>query len=512
MRRKTFALCLAVVMALGMLTGCGGSSESKVYNMAVAAFPDTLNPTANVDVSMATTQALFDCLYSTDSNGDVTYYLAKSCEASDDGLTYTLTLRDDATWSDGEKITADDVIFTTKYYKKYVSSAVASLTSGYNCKKKDDQTVIITLDAAESSFENDLGSIRLLPAHVFNNDISKVDGSEYLNSEKLVGSGAYTISEINKGESYVLKARDDYYGGTPGMATLNLRLMSDFNSQKTAFENGELSSITISSKDDYDKYNTDDYNITSFSSGQVIHLQYNPDGQSNNGLSDDARSAISKAIDRSEIVNTVYGSEDLASEANSMFASTQKFYDDSITHKVDTAGAKKLAKSSGLSEKTIHIIYNKTLNNAEAIGTVIQQQLAKAGIKAEVEGYDATAFYTRVFHAMAGTDKSAAEATDWDYAIGSDSGMYGDASANQLTYAYMGLLGEKTSGLVIQAYGTADESKREELFKQAQQTVDKDMYWVPLVEETTVIVSQKDISGYDKNMKKPLFINYAAFK
>lgn len=520
MKRRALAVCLALAMTVGMMAGCGSKdaskssssgSEAKVYNMAVAAFPDTLNPTANVDVNMAITQALFDCLYATDANGDTTYYLAKSCEASDDGLTYTLTLRDDATWSDGEKITADDVIFTTNYYLQYVSSAVVSLTQGYTCEKVDDQTVEFKLEAPESSFQNDLGSIRLIPAHVFNDDIDSVDGSDYLNSEKLVGSGAYTIDEINAGESYVLKARDDYYGGKAAMETLNIRLMSDSNSQQMAFDNGELSSITISTVDDYDKYNTDDYNLTTFSSGQVIHLQYNPDGQSNQGLSTDERSAIAKAIDRDEIVSTVYGSDEFAKPADSMFATTQKYYDDSIKHEVDTEGAKALAESSGLKDKTVHIIFNTTLENAEAIGVVIQQQLAEAGIKAEVQGYDPTAYYTRVFHAMAGTDKSAAEATDWDYAIGSDSGMYGDASANQLTYSYMGLLGEQTSGLVIGAYGTADETQREAMFKQAQQSVDEEMYWVPLVEETTVIVSQKNITGYDKNMQKPLFINYSAF-
>ena len=521
MKRRALAVCLALAMTVGMMAGCGSKdasksnsssgSEAKVYNMAVAAFPDTLNPTANVDVNMAITQALFDCLYSTDANGDTTYYLAKSCEASDDKLTYTLTLRDDATWSDGEKITADDVIFTTNYYQKYASGAFISLTQGYTCEKVDDQTVKFTLDSFESSFGKDLGSIRLLPAHIFNDDIDSVDGSEYLNSEKLVGSGAYTISEMNTGESYVLKARDDYYGGKPGMEILNMRLMSDSNSQQMAFDSGELSSIIVSTADDYKKYNTDDYNVTTFSSGQVIHLQYNPDGQSNQGLSADERSAVAKAIDRDEIVKTAYGSEDLAKPSDSMFASTQKYFDDSIKHEVDTEGAKALAESTGLKDKTLHIIYNTTLKNAEAIGVVVQQQLAEAGIKAEVQGYDPAAFYQRTFHAAMGNDKTATEATDWDYAIGSDSGMYGDASANQLTYAFMSLFGEQASGLVIGAYGTADETQREAMFKQAQQAVNANGYWISLVEENTVIVSQKNIVGYDKNMQKPVFINYSAF-
>jgi peptide/nickel transport system substrate-binding protein len=529
MKRKILALCLACAMTVGTLTGCGSGnsadsaadstaegsasgSDATVFNMPITVFPETLNPTDNVDADMAVNQALYECLYATDANGETYYYLAESCEAGEDGLSLTVKLRDNATWSDGEDITADDVLFTVDYYQNCVSDAVASLTGGgYTCEKTDDKTVTVTLDAPMSSFENDFGSIRLLPAHVFDNDTDKVEGSEYLtDADKIVTSGAYTVAEINSGESFVLKARDDYYGGTPGFETLNLVLKTDSNAQQLAFDSGELSCFAISSADDYEKYNTDDYNLTSYSSGRVVHLQYNPDGQSGEGLSDDAKQAIANAIDRDELVATVYGSDELGMAADSMFASTQTYYDDSLTHETDLEAAKELAESSGLTEKTVNIIYNTTYANGESIAVVLQQQLANAGITAEVQGYDPSAFYTRVFHAMMGESDSA-EATDWDYAVGFDSGMYGDASANQLTYAYMGLLGEKTSGLVIQAYSTADESEKEALFKEAQQTADEEGYWIPLTEETKVVVSQKNITGFEKNMKDPMFINYSAF-
>lgn len=519
MKRKSLAICLALVMAMGMLAGCGSdTSESsdnsagkaKVFNMPITTAPETLNPTANMDADMAVTQALFDCLYSTDAEGNTTYYLAESCEPGEDGMTFTLKLRDGITWSDGEDITADDVLFTVDYYQNFVSAAVISLTQGYTCEKVDDKTVTFQLEMPESSFQNDIGSLRLLPAHIFENDINAVDGSEYLNSEKLVGSGAYTIAEINTGESYVLKAREDYYAGQSAIETLNLLLMADANAQQMAFDNGEISCYEITTADDYEKYNTDDYNLTTYSSGKVLHLQYNPDGQDGQGLSADERKAIADAIDRNEIVDTVYGTDKLAMPADSMFASTQAYFDDSISHERDLDNAKQLAESTGLAGKTIHIIYNTTVVNGESIAVVVQQELAEAGIQAEVQGYDPSAFYTRVFHIMFGGSESA-EATDWDYAIGFDSGMYGDASANQLTYASVGFLGENASGLVLQAYSTPDETQREELFKEAQKAVDEDGYWIPLAEEMTVIASQKNITGFEKNMQKPLFINYSAF-
>ncbi len=516
MKKRFISLGLVLVMSLSMLMGCGssdsseteGASEEKVFSMAISEMPETVNPVENTDTVLTVAQAMFEKLFVTDANGEVTYYLAESFEPSEDKMTYTLKLRDNATWSDGTDITADDVLFTVDYYQNEAQMGLTTLQSGYTCEKVDDKTVNFKLDAPVGSFGTDAGHIFLYPAHVFENDVTKIAGSEYLSSEKMVTSSAYTVAEWNAGESFVLKARDDYYNGRPAIDTLNLILMQDENSKQLAFDNGELSCITISSKEDLEKYSTDDYDVYNFSAGKVVHLQYNAIGQKGAGLTAEERRAIELSIDRQEIVDTVYGSDEIAFPSYSMFASTQAYFDGDYKAEQNVEEAKKLAEANGLTEKTITIIYNTTNPTAEATGVVVQQQLAAIGVNAAVQGYDPAAFYSRVF-ALAINPESE-EAKDWDYAIGFDSGMYGDASVNQLTYAAMGLLGEQTSGAFMQAYGTVDEAEKETLFKNVQAM--EEGYWIPIVEENKIVVSQKNVTGYDKVQLVPVFANYSFFE
>lgn len=520
MKKRVSVLVFVAVMAASLVSGCGSKggnekkepekSVEKVFNMPIGAMPGVLAPTDGTNTAMTYLQAMYERLYCVNAEGEYTYFLAESCDVSEDSLTYTIKLRDDAVWSDGTPITSDDVVFTVDYYQNFAQSVVSTLTSGYTAEAVDEKTVKLVLEKPVGSFYDDFGGVRLMPAHVFENNSANVDGSEKLTGTEVVTSGPYTIAEWNAGESMILKAREDYYRGKAGIETLNFVVMPEENSQELAFENGELSCIEISNAESYEKYSSDEnYNTVVFPAGNVVHLQYNPDGQEGKGLSDDERLAVELAISREEIAKTAYGSEILAEPAHSCFATTQAYYNKELTHKQDTDKAKELVSSTGMKDKTITIIYNNLAAGVEDIAVVIQQELTQAGLNVQVQGYDAAAFYGRVFHAMMGAADTA-EATDWDYAIGSDSGLYGDSSSAMVTYSTMKLLGEEGSAMMLQAYAEPDEAKREELFKKAQAVTDEANVFIPLVETNEVLAAQKNVTGIDKMKIKPVFVDYWA--
>ena len=530
MKKRLFTLLLAMLMVVSMFAGCGSTADSgeaqapaqeqpqaekpaevaeKVFNMAIADLPEVLNPADGTDSAMTYLLAMYERLYNVDADGNYHFYLAESCDVSEDGLTYTVKLRKDATWSDGTLITADDLLFTVAYYQTYVTSVVSTLTSGYTANKVDDHTVELVLESITGSFYDDLCWIRMIPSHVFDGNIDIVDGSEKLTGTGVVTSGPYTIAEWNSGESLILKAREDYYRGKAPIDKLNFIVMPDANAQKLAFENGELSALGISDVETYNKYNNENYNLVTFPAGKVVHLQYNPDGQQGQGLTDDERLAVELSLNREEIATAVYGNDVLASPAHSCFASTQAYFNADITHAQDIEKATALAESSGLKDKTITIIYNNFSAGSEGVAVVVQQQLAQIGVQAVVQGYDAAAFYPRAFHAAFGAFDTA-EATDWDYAVGFDGGLYGDASSSMVTYSFMGLLGEAGSGLMLAAYSTADVAQREELFKQAQVATDASHYFPSLVETNVVIATQKNVVGADTIKISPFFADYWA--
>ncbi len=515
MKKRILAICMVMLMTITGLIGCGSDAGSedtqgtteKKFNMAISEMPEVLSPTDGTDSAMTYLQAMYERLYAEDADGNMHYYLAESYDVSADGMKYTVHLNPDAVWSDGTAITADDVVFTLSYYQTHAQSVVSTLQSGYSVAAVDEKTVEITMERPTGSFYSDLGSVRLMPSHVFEGNIDAVDGSEKLTGTGVVTSGPYVISEWNAGESMVLSAREDYYRGKANIETLNFIVMPEANSQELAFERGELSCLEISTVDVYDKFNTDDYNMTVFPAGKVVHLQYNPDGQEGNGLSDEERNAVALAIDREEIAAVAYGNDTLAMPANSCFATTQKYYNDEITHEQDVEGAKALVESTGLADKTMTIIYNNFAPGSENIAVVLQQQLTEAGMNVQVQGYDATAFYGRVFHTVMGiTD--APEALDWDWAVGFDGGLYGDASAAMVSYAFMGLFGEEGSGMMLGASVTPDEAEREAIFKQAQVVVDQANTFISLVETNTVVATHKNVTGVDAVKSKPIFLDY----
>ena len=135
MKKSLISLLLCLGMVSALVAGCGssagggkteggtestGSTEGtesagtngNTLTIPVSATVTTLNPLLDTMAEGKLQLSPFsDELYYMEDD-ETRYYLAESCEVSEDGLTYTLKLKDNLKWHDGEPITADDVIFT----------------------------------------------------------------------------------------------------------------------------------------------------------------------------------------------------------------------------------------------------------------------------------------------------------------------------------------------------------------------------------------------------------------
>ena len=129
-------MLLAAIMLIGM-TACGSNNDADVDNnnnaeqgqdqnqetekkdtftVAISYMPDQLSPNnGGSDDYTSMTRPLYDRLFMENNEGGIDYYLADSLTISEDGKTYEVHIRDDANWSDGEPITAEDVEFTVNY-------------------------------------------------------------------------------------------------------------------------------------------------------------------------------------------------------------------------------------------------------------------------------------------------------------------------------------------------------------------------------------------------------------
>ena len=151
-------LLVVLLTILFVLTGCsnGGGGEKKeeqVYIVAQDGEPATLNPDAiSDDFNYTIVQNIFPRLYKLNNAFNAIPDLATSYDVSDDALTYTFHLRDNAVWTDGEKVTSADAVYTFNEIidKQYANANVFGFVE--SIEAPDDYTVVFHMSEPDGSF------------------------------------------------------------------------------------------------------------------------------------------------------------------------------------------------------------------------------------------------------------------------------------------------------------------------------------------------------------------------
>ncbi|MEM8903323.1 MAG: ABC transporter substrate-binding protein [Actinomycetota bacterium] len=183
-----------------------------------------------------------DTLLVLDERNEPQPLLATGFEVSDDGTLYTMTLRDDVTWHDGEPFDADDVAFTFDYV---VANAHPRWTPGVadvtGVEVIDPATVAITLDGANPDFPvRPLADMPILAEHVW------ADVADPQNSgvEQNIGTGPYVLASYEAGQRYELEANPNWAPGTPAVSRLIIPIIPEPATAFAALQSGELGMVT----------------------------------------------------------------------------------------------------------------------------------------------------------------------------------------------------------------------------------------------------------------------------
>ena len=124
LRRITALFCSMIIALSLLLTGCGKSASSVASDTMVIPILSDISSFFTIAGDDTLNEVLspgFDNLFTVVDSKTTNWHLAKSCDVSDDGLTYTIKLRENLTFSDGNPLTAEDVVFsmTTADYMGY---------------------------------------------------------------------------------------------------------------------------------------------------------------------------------------------------------------------------------------------------------------------------------------------------------------------------------------------------------------------------------------------------------
>jgi peptide/nickel transport system substrate-binding protein len=222
--------------------GDGGTATGGTVRIGGGGYPDSLNPGNGV---LSEAYALYELVYDTpiavNAAGEYVPELATDWSVSEDGLTWTMTIREGATFHDGEPLTADDVAFTIQLYRDteafpFLPSYAAPFET---IEAPDDTTVMLTTAEPLNTFESYMAFIYVLPAHIWEAEADPVD---FENAE-MIGSGPFSLVEAAQGEFVELASNADYWGTPPNIDGVIIRTIDNADARITALTTGEVDAI-----------------------------------------------------------------------------------------------------------------------------------------------------------------------------------------------------------------------------------------------------------------------------
>lgn len=434
--KRLLALSMALCLMATAFVGCGGANDAtpasgsttasgasvdnggeKVVTLANVAAWEALHPlSSNRDNHVAFLYPIYESWVTLTNEGEIIPRLFESWEQSEeDPRILTCHLNQNAIWSDGEPITAHDIVFTMELAsdpdlpvgnsRQVVVNFVGTDATGIRVEGEelgvtalDDYTVQFHYkDTVAPTVLNELYCLRYtftLPEHC----LADIPVESVLTDpfwENPVTSGAFTIDGIISGERIEYVARDDYYLGRPQMDRLVIRVITADN-LLSAFLAGEIDGTVYGSQMSYGDYllakeesSLETFEAPGFSNA---HLLLN-----NQTLDQNVRLAMDCAIDKETIINDVlYG---YARQAISAIVPENPYRDENVQgNPYDVELAKEyLAKSDYDTSRPIRLILASTNTLGQQIAVLVQQNLAEIGLTVNIETYDTTSVSSMLF-------------------------------------------------------------------------------------------------------------------
>lgn len=250
----------------------------------------------------------FDTLYQLDVDGVPQPWLVTETTVSDDGLTITLDLREDVTWHDGEAFTAEDVVFTIDYYGTHTHPRFTrAVTPIASAEADGDYRVILNMARLFPSIEiSTFADMPILPQHIWSEiENPNAEDVNYTLTQN-TGTGPYQLVEYEPNQFYRLEANPDYFGGAPQVDELVFIVYASLTGSIAAIQADEVDMIVESvPPEQVDLLGLrDDIDIIQGPLFTTEMLIYDVDRFPFQEAA--VREAISLAIDREDLIETVY--------------------------------------------------------------------------------------------------------------------------------------------------------------------------------------------------------------
>lgn len=323
---KRVGLGAVTLLSAVTLAACGGSSSSSSsskneINWCIPTEINTLDISKNTDTysSIAIGNSGSNLLRR-NKKGELKPDLAEKVEVSDDGLTYTATLRDNLKWSDGSDLIAEDFVYTwQRIVDPTTASEYAYLASDAHVLnaeeviagtksvdelgvKADGNKVIFTLSSPSPQFMSLLSFTNFMPqSKAF---VEKAGADYGTNSDKALYSGPYTVEDWNGTSGTFKLVKNKYYWDADNVKNekVNIQTIKKPDTAVQMYKDGELDAAGISGTEAIYNANKNNKDVVQVPEATTAYLVYNETGTVPALTNTKIRQALNLATDREGIV------------------------------------------------------------------------------------------------------------------------------------------------------------------------------------------------------------------
>ncbi len=492
MKKRIAVLLLTTVLACAPVFGPGattlmageaeGASSGKT-ELVVGLSQDLDNSLDPYQITAAGTREVlfnvFEGLVKPDTDGNFVDAVASEHSISEDGLTYTFTLRDGVKFHNGEDVTTDDVLYSFETCAATATNtAVAGALSDIQDITADEGRIIITLREANSSFLSTVSSVSIVPK----------DYSDQATAP--IGTGPFKFDSYSPQDKVVFLRNDDYYGGAPALSKVTCRIFEDANALYTSLNAGALDLAFHMALDQVNNL-SNGYDVIEGEMNLVQALYLN------NGKApfDDerVRQALCYAIDIDgllELTEDGHGSK----LGSSVYPSFAKYFDESLVdaYPYDPAKAAELLEEAGASGLSFTIKVPSNYIPHVDTASVIVEMLAMAGINASIQKVEWSTWLSDVYQ-----DRDfEATVIGFDAAYLSPDALLqrwvSTDSSNMINYS-----NEDYDAAIKKAQHTTDDEEQVAAYKEAQKILSDTAANVYIQDLADFVVLNPAFTGYE---------------
>ena len=496
MKKHPIALLLLAAAMATALCACGGpksngsgsddanTSRADSNELAVGIAQDLGDSLDPYQMTAAGTREIlfnvYEGLYKPTSSGDFVPAVAEECVVSDDGLTYTFTLRDGVLFHNGTAVEAADVVysFNTCAATTIDTSLAAALSDVAAVTAEDEKTVSVTLNSPNSDFLAYVTSVYIVPD----------DYTEQATAP--VGTGPFRYVSRSVQENLVREKLSDYWGEGAKVDRVTLKIYEDSTTLMTALNSGAVDLVmhlTVAQTQNL----SDQYTVLEGTMNLVQALYLNNAEKPFDDVR--VRQALCYAVDVDSILELTADGHG-TKLGSSMYPAFTKYFDDSLTdyYSYDPEKAKTLLAEAGYPSgfaMTITVPSNYTPH--VDVAQVLVEQLAAVGITAQLQEVEWNTWLQDVYQnrkfqsTVVGFDASTltANAMLQRWMSDSDKNMinFSDAQYDQV---------------MSEANATTDDAGRTALYLQAEKILTEQAANVYLQDLADMVAIHKNLTGF----------------